>query len=106
MTAVFVIDPVADFILPNHVFDLAFGSESVQPLKEVVERIRNVMEIEKKTGSNLTWVLVSSIYKPNQVKCYNNAFKILLKSVILKLVCPRKIIKSLHNKRRTKILNR
>ena len=57
--AVFVIDPVADFVLPDFSFDQAFGNESIQPLKEVVERIQNVITTNKKENINLGFSFVN-----------------------------------------------
>ena len=66
---VFVIDPVADFIEKGSAFEMTYGHEDIHPLQELLYKLDNV--IRSDVERHFLWVLVTSIYQPNQVRTHN-----------------------------------
>lgn len=62
---VFVIDPVADFIVKGSSFEVAYGEDDLLPLKNVVHCIEE--KIRGDFQRKFLWVLITSIYSKNQV---------------------------------------
>ena len=60
---VFVIDPVADFIVKGSSFEIAYGEDDLLPLKNVVHCIEE--KIRGDFQRKFLWVLITSIYSNN-----------------------------------------
>ena len=69
---VFVIDPVADFIVKGSSFEVAYGEDDLLPLKNIVHRIEQ--KIRGDFHRKFLWVLITSIYSKNQVFSFNFTF--------------------------------